>query len=87
MPTSPPIACRAPSGRARVLIDVRQNAERLTMVVLYSLRTTDCPTLSTPIGWDEVATAVATADPTWLVFEAAAAVTRVRSGDASAPLA
>jgi bifunctional non-homologous end joining protein LigD len=72
----------------RVLVDVRQNARRLTTVVPYSLRTTDRPTVSMPVAWSEVASAVATGYAGSMVFEAAAAIARVgRDGDLLRPMA
>jgi bifunctional non-homologous end joining protein LigD len=37
-----------------VLIDWAQNNERRTMVVPYSLRASDAPSVSTPVAWEEV---------------------------------
>lgn len=41
---------------SKVLIDVRQNSERLSTVAAYSVRATDRPSVSTPITFDELAT-------------------------------
>lgn len=60
----------------RVLVDVRQNAERLTTVVPYSLRTTPRPSVSMPVTWDEIDQAVRARDPDRLVFGPADALAR-----------
>jgi bifunctional non-homologous end joining protein LigD len=62
----------------RVLIDVRQNAVRLTTVAPYSLRATRLPRVSTPLAWVEVEEAVLHRDPARLDFSAAAIAARVR---------
>jgi bifunctional non-homologous end joining protein LigD len=63
----------------RVLVDVRQNAMRLTTVAAYSLRSTPRPTVSTPITWDEVRAACATRDASSLVFLASDVMRRVQA--------
>jgi bifunctional non-homologous end joining protein LigD len=76
------------AGRAgKVLVDARQNARRLTMVVPYSLRSTPRPNVSTPVTWEEIEKAVAGGDAASLVFEADQVVRRVASiGDLFAPM-
>jgi bifunctional non-homologous end joining protein LigD len=65
------------AGReGKVLIDTRQNSERLTMVVPWSLRTTPQPLVSMPLSWSEVEHAVASRDEKALVFDARAALER-----------
>jgi bifunctional non-homologous end joining protein LigD len=72
---------------SRVLIDWSQNAEMKTTVNVYSLRARERPTVSTPIGWDEVKRAVKRDDPDLLVFDWGAALERVeRHGDLFAPV-
>ncbi len=44
----------APRARGQVLIDVRQNSERLSTVAAYSLRATDEPSVSTPVTFEEL---------------------------------
>lgn len=66
---------------ADVLIDARQNSARLTTVVPYSLRSTSRPLVSTPVSWDELATAIRARDPSRLVFSAEAVVRRVARVD------
>jgi bifunctional non-homologous end joining protein LigD len=59
------------SARAgRVLLDARQNAQRLTTVVAYSLRSTPTPNVSTPLTWAEVERACGRRSRSDLVFSA-----------------
>ena len=71
------------SGRAgKVLIDWSQNAAAKSMIAPYSLRGTGWPTVSTPVGWEEIERSLAEARPERLVFEPAAVLERLdRSGD------
>ena len=63
----------------KVFIDWSQNSRHKTTIAPYSLRARPTPTVSTPIGWDEVADG---ADGARLVFEAADVLDRVeRMGD------
>lgn len=64
----------------KVLIDVRQNSERLSTVAAYSLRATPRPQVSTPVSWDEIATAADARDPSRLVFGPAEVLERVARG-------
>ncbi|MGH9152442.1 MAG: non-homologous end-joining DNA ligase [Acidimicrobiales bacterium] len=71
----------------KVLIDWSQNDEHKTTVCVYSLRARARPTVSTPVGWDEVEACAASGDPAALVFEADDVVRRVAErGDLFAPL-
>jgi len=46
---------REPSSRSgRVLVDWVPNSSRALTVIPYSLRAADLPSVSTPVGWDEV---------------------------------
>jgi len=73
--------------KGKVFIDWYQNNERKTTISVYSLRARDRPTVSTPIGWDEVTHAAEHDDPDSLVFEAAEVLERVdRKGDLFAPV-
>jgi len=66
----------------KVLIDWSQNTEHKSMVCAYSVRAKARPTVSTPVGWDEVQAAIAASDPGRLSFEIDAVVRRVeRHGD------
>lgn len=66
----------------KVLIDWSQNDRHKTTVAAYSLRARERPTVSTPVGWDEVADERAE-----LVFEAGDVLDRVADrGDLFAPV-
>src|SRR3954451_12426947 len=68
--------------RGKVLIDWSKNTEHKSMVCAYSVRAKARPTVSTPVGWDEVQAAIAASDPGRLSFEIDAVVRRVeRHGD------
>jgi len=70
--------------RGKVLIDWSQNDEHKTTVSVYSLRARERPTVSTPLGWDEVEEG----DPDALVFEADDVLARVEEhGDLFEPVA
>jgi len=64
------------SRAGRVLVDARQNAARLTTVLPWSLRATARPTVSVPLAWEEIASAVEAADAGSLVFLARDALAR-----------
>lgn len=67
----------------KVLIDWSQNSRHKTTICAYSLRARPRPTVSTPVGWDEVDDAVA-GQP--LTFEAADVLARIDEvGDLFAP--
>jgi bifunctional non-homologous end joining protein LigD len=71
----------------KVLIDWSQNDARKTTVCVYSLRAGERPTVSTPLGWDEVEAARDTDDPAGLAFEASDVLARVADrGDLFAPV-
>jgi len=71
----------------KVLIDWSQNDEHKTTVNVYSLRAKSRPTVSTPVTWDEVATALKKKDPALLVFETTDVLARVeKNGDLFAPV-
>jgi bifunctional non-homologous end joining protein LigD len=53
----------------RVLVDWSQNTEHKSMVCAYSVRAKQRPTVSAPVGWDEVEAAVDAGDADALVFE------------------
>jgi bifunctional non-homologous end joining protein LigD len=55
----------------KVFVDWSQNDEHKTTVAVYSLRARERPTVSTPVRWKEVETALKKKDPALLVFEAA----------------
>jgi bifunctional non-homologous end joining protein LigD len=71
----------------KVLIDWSQNDQKKTTVCVYSLRATARPTVSTPLEWDEVGSALQSAEPERLVFEARDVLDRVAErGDLFAPV-
>jgi bifunctional non-homologous end joining protein LigD len=73
--------------KGKVLIDWSQNDIRKTTVCAYSLRARERPTVSTPLGWDEVRSTLESGDPGELVFEARDVLKRVRErGDLFAPV-
>ena len=56
-------------------------------VCAYSLRATDRPTVSTPVGWDEVRATRDSGEPATLAFEAGQVLERVAErGDLFAPV-
>jgi bifunctional non-homologous end joining protein LigD len=70
--------------KGKVLIDWSQNDEHKTTVCVYSLRARERPTVSTPLGWDEVKAA---GDASELVFTADEVLERVgEHGDLFAPV-
>lgn len=71
--------------KGKVLVDWTQNHVHKTTVCAYSLRAKARPTVSTPVGWDEVAEAAEGAE---LSFEASEVLERVEaSGDLFAEVA
>jgi bifunctional non-homologous end joining protein LigD len=71
----------------KVFVDWSQNDEHKTTVAVYSLRARERPTVSTPVSWKEVETALKKKDPARLVFEAQQTVARVeKMGDLFAPV-
>jgi bifunctional non-homologous end joining protein LigD len=70
-----------------VLIDWSQNDGRKTTVCVYSLRASERPTVSTPLDWHEVQTALERGDPALLSFDAHQVLERVADkGDLFAPV-
>ena len=71
----------------KVFIDWSQNDEHKTTVCVYSLRARTHPTVSTPVTWKEVESALAARDPSRLRFEAFDVIDRVQKlGDLFAPV-
>ena len=71
----------------KVFIDWSQNDRMKTTVNVYSLRARAQPTVSTPVAWDEVETALERRDPDLLVFRAEDVLARVdERGDLFAPV-
>jgi len=73
--------------KGKVLIDWSQNDDHKTTVSVYSLRAKARPTVSTPLQWSEVQTAVKKADAKRLVFESGDVLKRIKKqGDLFAPV-
>ena len=71
----------------KVLIDWSQNDAAKTTVSVYSLRAKERPTVSTPLEWDEVETALEKRDSHALVFESDEVLERVEErGDLFEPV-
>ncbi|MEP6777668.1 MAG: non-homologous end-joining DNA ligase [Chthoniobacterales bacterium] len=71
----------------KVLVDWSQNDEHKTTVNVYSLRAKDHPTVSTPVTWDEVKTALKKKDVKLLTFTSDRTLARVEKlGDLFAPM-
>jgi bifunctional non-homologous end joining protein LigD len=71
----------------KVLIDWSQNDRNKTTVCAYSLRARGRPTVSTPVDWDEIASALDGGEETMLAFEAHTVLERVAErGDLLAPV-
>ena len=72
--------------RGRVLVDWSQNDHGKTTACAYTLRARARPTVSAPVGWDEVAEAKRKRKPERLVFETPQVLARVEElGDLFAP--
>jgi bifunctional non-homologous end joining protein LigD len=71
----------------KVFVDWSQNDDHKTTITVYSLRAKDHPTVSMPVTWDEVKSALRKKNPKALVFEAEDAIKRVqKKGDLFAPV-
>jgi bifunctional non-homologous end joining protein LigD len=71
----------------KVLVDWSQNDDHKTTVNVYSLRAKDHPTVSTPVTWKEVETALKKKNPGLLTFEAEEVLERVKKlGDLFGPV-
>ncbi len=71
----------------KVLIDWSQNDAKKTTVCVYSLRAGERPTVSTPLDWAEVRSALDGGDSASLAFEAPEVLERVAErGDLFAPV-
>ncbi|MGZ4961626.1 MAG: non-homologous end-joining DNA ligase [Limisphaerales bacterium] len=70
----------------KVFVDWSQNDVHKTTVCVYSLRAKERPTVSTPVTWDEVGTALKKKDPKRLTFVTEDALARVEEhGDLFEP--
>ncbi len=73
--------------KGKVFVDWSQNDDHKTTICVYSLRARERPTVSTPVKWDEVETALKKKDPGRLVFDSDTVVKRVdKHGDLFAPV-
>ncbi len=73
--------------KGKVFVDWSQNDDHKTTVCVYSLRAKDNPTVSTPVTWKELQTALSKADPALLTFDSSQVIARIkRSGDLFAPV-
>jgi len=73
--------------RGKVFIDWSQNDQHKTTICVYSLRARECPTISTPLTWEEVQRASRRRREVELSAEPRALLERVeRHGDLFAPL-
>ncbi|MGE5281164.1 MAG: non-homologous end-joining DNA ligase [Chloroflexota bacterium] len=73
--------------KGKVFVDWSQNHRRKTTIAVYSLRARERPTVSTPVTWEEIETAVERKDPSSLVFEAGDVLKRIEEqGDLFAPV-
>jgi bifunctional non-homologous end joining protein LigD len=73
--------------KGKVFVDWSQNHPRKTTVAVYSMRARERPTVSTPVGWDEVERCATKGDADLLVFETSEVLKRVeRHGDLFAPV-
>ena len=71
----------------RVFVDWSQNDRHKTTVNVYSLRARPTPSVSTPVGWDEVGRCRDTGDAALLSFGPGEVLSRVAAeGDLFAPL-
>jgi bifunctional non-homologous end joining protein LigD len=71
----------------RVFVDWSQNDAHKTTVTVYSMRATPVPAVSTPLLWEELEAAHASADATALRFEPDTVLARVEDhGDLFAPV-
>jgi bifunctional non-homologous end joining protein LigD len=63
--------------KGKVFVDWSQNDRHKTTVCAYSLRATTTPSVSAPVGWDEVEAVVESGDGDLLQFDPAAVLARV----------
>lgn len=71
----------------KVLVDWSQNDEHKTTINVYSLRAKERPTVSTPVTWNEVETALKKKDPDLLSFDSEDVLKRIDElGDLFAPV-
>ncbi|HEX2041734.1 MAG TPA: non-homologous end-joining DNA ligase [Acidimicrobiales bacterium] len=71
----------------KVFVDWSQNDAGKSTVAPYSLRGWEVPTVSMPVGWDEVEAAATSGDARSLIFVADDALRRAEANDPFAPVA
>lgn len=73
--------------KGKVLIDWSQNSRHKSTISVYSLRAGSEPTVSAPVGWEELETVVASGEPKALVFDPSQTLDRVaKYGDCFEPV-
>jgi bifunctional non-homologous end joining protein LigD len=73
--------------KGKVFVDWSQNDQHKTTVCVYSLRARERPTVSTPLGWEELEGAIGAGEAGALVFDSSAALDRVEErGDLFRPV-
>lgn len=73
--------------KGKVFIDWSQNDEHKTTACVYTLRARSQPTVSCPVSWEELETALQKRDPDRLTFKTDDVLTRVKEkGDLFAPI-
>ena len=73
--------------KGKVFVDWSQNDERKTTINVYSLRAQELPTVSTPVTWKEVESALKKKDPQLLTFISDQVLKRVdKSADLFEPV-
>jgi bifunctional non-homologous end joining protein LigD len=73
--------------KGKVFVDWSQNVKSKTTIAVYSLRARERPTVSTPIEWDEVESALRAKKAERLSFEADAVLKRIdKHGDLFEPV-
>jgi bifunctional non-homologous end joining protein LigD len=70
----------------KVFVDWSQNDPGKSTVAPYSLRGREVPTVSVPVGWDEVESVAANGDARPLAFLASDTLARADDGDLFAPV-
>src|SRR6266550_1642030 len=73
--------------KGKVFVDWSQNDEHKTTICVYSLRAREEPTVSTPVGWDEVENCLKKKKADLLKFRSDKTLSRVeKHGDLFAPI-
>jgi bifunctional non-homologous end joining protein LigD len=86
-PKSVVSAMRKDLRGGKIFVDWSQNDEHKTTSCVYTLRARERPTVSTPVTWDELASAAKRKNAEALVFEAPDVLKRVKKvGDLFAPV-